>query len=75
MEPDDLLCSCNARPRKALVGHAQWETNLASPQMRRWKSGGLLMCAVGDRSRLPFEGKYEQAWTGYCSRSWSNVRK
>jgi len=26
MEPDDLLCSRNARPQKALVGHAQWET-------------------------------------------------
>jgi hypothetical protein len=23
---DGLLCSCNARPQKALVGHAQWET-------------------------------------------------
>jgi len=21
-----LLCSCNARSRKTLVGHAQWET-------------------------------------------------
>ena len=26
MEPDDLLCSCNARSQKTLVGHAQWET-------------------------------------------------
>ena len=25
MEPDDLLCSRNARPQKALVGRAQWE--------------------------------------------------
>jgi hypothetical protein len=24
MEPDDLLCSRNARPGKALVGRAQW---------------------------------------------------
>jgi len=23
---DDLLCSCNARSQKTLVGHAQWET-------------------------------------------------
>ena len=23
---DSLLCSCNARSRKTLVGHAQWET-------------------------------------------------
>ena len=27
MEPDDLLCSRNARPRKALVGRAQWKLN------------------------------------------------
>ena len=25
MEPDDLLCSCNARSRTPLVGHAQWK--------------------------------------------------
>jgi hypothetical protein len=25
MKPDDLLCSRNARPQKALVGRAQWE--------------------------------------------------
>jgi hypothetical protein len=23
---DGLLCSCNARSQKTLVGHAQWET-------------------------------------------------
>jgi hypothetical protein len=27
MEPDDLLCSRNARPQKALVGRAQWKIN------------------------------------------------
>jgi hypothetical protein len=27
MEPDDLLCSRNARSQKTLVGHAQWETS------------------------------------------------
>ena len=25
MEPDELLCSRNARPQKALVGRAQWK--------------------------------------------------
>ena len=25
-QTDGLLCSCNARSRKTLVGHAQWET-------------------------------------------------
>ncbi len=29
MEPDDLLCSRNARPPKALVGRAQWKINQA----------------------------------------------
>jgi hypothetical protein len=27
MEADDLLCSRNARPLKALVGRAQWKIN------------------------------------------------
>ena len=27
METDDLLCSRNARPGKALVGRAQWKIN------------------------------------------------
>ena len=27
MESDDLLCSRNARPPKALVGRAQWKIN------------------------------------------------
>ena len=27
MEPDDLLCSRNARPEKALVGRAQYKIN------------------------------------------------
>jgi len=27
MEPDDLLCSRNARPQKALVGRAQGKIN------------------------------------------------
>ena len=33
MEPDDLLCSRNARPQKALVGRAQWKT-IQSPSLR-----------------------------------------
>jgi hypothetical protein len=28
--PVALLCSCNARPKKALVGHAQREINQAT---------------------------------------------
>ena len=40
MEPDDLLCSRNARPQKALVGRAQWKIN-QPPSLKRneqaWK--------------------------------------
>ena len=31
MEPDDLLCSRNARSQKTLVGRAQWETHPGHP--------------------------------------------
>ena len=34
MEPDDLLCSRNARPQKALVGRAQWKIDQA-PSLKR----------------------------------------
>ena len=34
MEPDDLLCSRNARPLKALVGRAQWKIN-QPPSLKR----------------------------------------
>ena len=34
MEPDDLLCSRNARPERALVGRAQWKINQA-PSLKR----------------------------------------
>jgi hypothetical protein len=34
MEPDDLLCSRNARPPKALVGRAQWKIN-QPPSLKR----------------------------------------
>ena len=31
MEADDLLCSRNARPQKALVGRAQWKLSQPHP--------------------------------------------
>ena len=34
MEPDDLLCSRNARPEKALVGRAQWKI-IQPPSLER----------------------------------------
>ena len=36
MEPDDLLCSRNARPEKALVGRAQWKIN-QPPSLERYE--------------------------------------
>ena len=40
MEADDLLCSRNARPEKALVGRAQWKINYPpSPKERKSKTG------------------------------------
>jgi len=47
MEADDLLCSRNARPKKALVGRAQWKINQPpSPKRYRASLDGLLMRAV-----------------------------
>src|SRR5438552_16245487 len=37
MEADDLLCSRNARPLKALVGRAQWKIN-QPPSLKREKA-------------------------------------
>jgi hypothetical protein len=44
MEPDDLLCSGNARPQKALVGRAQWK-NQSAPIPREMTStlGGSIL--------------------------------
>jgi outer membrane lipoprotein carrier protein len=36
MEPDDLLCSRNARPPKALVERAQWKIN-QPPSLKRYR--------------------------------------
>ena len=73
MEPDDLLCSRNARPQKALVGRAQWKIN-QPPSLREneqaWKdhSDGedRSMRAVKDGLPVPY-GEGEEAesprWT------------
>jgi hypothetical protein len=43
MEADDLLCSRNARPRKALVGRAQWKINQPpSPEEIASALGGII---------------------------------
>ncbi len=61
MEADDLLCSRNARPGKALVGHVQWEIILSARNGER-KRGGRSMRAVKDGLVTPwgrrFSGNY-----------------
>jgi hypothetical protein len=52
MEPDDLLCSRNARPQKALVGRAQWEIN-QPPSLKRKRASleGTSVSSLDGRSR------------------------
>jgi len=42
MEPDDLLCSRNARPPKALVGRAQWKIN-QPPSLKRERASSEVL--------------------------------
>jgi hypothetical protein len=57
MEPDDLLCSRNARPRKSLVGRAQWKIN-QPPSLRdnerAWK-GSVETAACSRCSQIPHD--------------------
>jgi hypothetical protein len=60
MEADDLLCSRNARPKKALVGHAQWKIN-QPPSLKRERAslgGSFISFDARNRgsTRLPCEG-------------------
>jgi hypothetical protein len=55
MEPDDLLCSRNARSRTPLVGRAQWKINQPpsleiTSELGRiiYMDGGRSTCALGD---------------------------
>jgi hypothetical protein len=60
MEPDDLLCSRNARSRTPLVGRAQWEINQPPSLKRKQASlegllyGGRPMRAVKDGLPTPY---------------------
>ena len=62
MEPDDLLCSRNARSRTPLVGRAQWKINQA-PSLKRHRASleGAFISFDGRTSTnmgaLPGEGK------------------
>ena len=57
MEPDDLLCSRNTRPEKALVGRAQWKIS-QPPSLERNERAlkehvNRWTCAVEGCSSLP----------------------
>ena len=62
MEPDDLLCSRNARSRTPLVGRAQWEIN-QSPSLKKERASleGSSVASFDARTRgstrLPCEEK------------------
>ena len=47
MEPDDLLCSRNARPEKALVGRAQWKI-IQPPSPKRYRASLEGVCTSFD---------------------------
>jgi hypothetical protein len=52
MEPDDLLCSRNARSRTPLVGRAQWKIN-QPPSLERQRAsleGAILQCSFYARN-------------------------
>jgi hypothetical protein len=53
MEPDDLLCSRNARSQTPLVGRAQWKIN-QPPSLKITSElvGSILeICSLGTRAR------------------------
>ena len=63
MEPDDLLCSRNARPQKALVGRAQWKI-YQPPSLERERASleGSSETSLDERSwtttgAIPREGR------------------
>ena len=66
MEPDDLLCSRNARPEKALVGRAQLKI-IQPPSLREneqarkdhFDGEGRSMRAVKGRLAIPSKGRRE----------------
>ena len=59
MEPDDLLCSRNARSQTPLVGRAQWKINQPPSLERTSKLGlsGLMLCCpmISHKKGYPFE--------------------
>ena len=60
MGADDLLCSRNAWPQKALVGRAQWKIN-QPPSLR-------------DNERA-WKGKWRDIWHGLCARRAPTIKR
>jgi len=60
MEPDELLCSRNARPQKALVGRAQEKLN-QPPSLEGWRASleGSLDARNRGSTRLPSKEKWD----------------
>jgi hypothetical protein len=70
MEPDDLLCSRNARSQTPLVGRAQWKIN-QPPSLKRLRAsleGSIRVdqCSFDDRSRNRLTDPHEMG-EGKCS--------
>jgi hypothetical protein len=53
MKTDDLLCSRNARPQKALVGRAQWKIDQPS-SLKRYNASveGSFVSSLDGRSGI-----------------------
>jgi hypothetical protein len=59
MEPDDLLCSRNARPEKALVGRAQWKI-IQAPYLERNEQAWKEHVYRSTRAREVSTSRYEK---------------
>ncbi len=80
MGPDDLLCSRNARPQKALVGRAQWKI-IQPPSLREneqaWKDhsdgeGRSMRAVKGGRDHSPMRST--KNWKGLARASGTSRR-
>jgi hypothetical protein len=72
MEPDDLLCSRNARPQKALVGRAQWK--LTQPPSLKIQRASLEGSYISfdtrkriDQAPLREQAEGQSAHEGHCA--------
>ena len=65
MDPDDLLCSRNARPPKALVGRAQWEITQSPPlKKKRASVEGSSVYSLDARTMGPIQTALNQVIRG-----------